>query len=114
MLQYQTNGYQLNVKLQSLTELHPYSFNTERLSAKGYDIARPKKKVDITVDKGLYKMSQKINDFKADKTMNKDNIMLHAIDPGRSDVVSTCDVLLQDCSDSKSTYENGNFWSIRR
>lgn len=112
ILQYQTNGYQLNVKLQTLGDIYKKSFNTENLVKKGYDLKKPKEKTDLNDNKGLFVMSQIRNDFKSNKNMNKENIIIHAIDPGRAEVITSCDVKLSDCNNPSSIYENGEFWSV--
>ena len=54
VLQFQTDGVQLSVKLQTLKDLNKPPFNTDNLLKKGYDILPPKKKISLEEEKGLY------------------------------------------------------------
>ena len=39
-------------------------------------------------------------------------IMIHTVDPGRSDVVSVCDIKLRHCVNSNKILNKGTFWSV--
>ena len=59
VLQFQTDGVQLSVKLQTLKDLNKPPFNTDNLLKKGCDILPPKKKISLDDYEPLKKLKKK-------------------------------------------------------
>ena len=113
--QLQTNGYELKIKY--ISNNKPVGFNIDKLNDSGYDLNKPKNKINLFKERGLYQFNQKRIDVDNLSSHNdidiQNKIRISCIDPGVSSMISIRDCLLDKMDNIKSIYDNSNTIDIK-